>query len=77
MSENDDDFCVAVVKWFNSEKAYGFLALPGEGVDIFVHVNQLRKSGITRHLKEGERVKFRTSKGPKGAFATNITILDA
>lgn len=71
-----DGFMQSTVKWFNNQKAFGFIELPGGGLDVFVHANQLRKSGITRVLKEGETVRFRTSKGPKGCFATDISIVD-
>ena len=72
----EPDFVEAKVKWFNNQKAFGFIELPGGGLDVFVHANQLRKSGITRVLKEGETVRFRTSKGPKGCFATDISIVE-
>lgn len=63
------------VKWYSSEKGYGFIQLPGGGVDIFVHANQLHKSGITRPLLEGEKVRFVTAKGPKGSFATDVSLV--
>jgi cold shock CspA family protein len=44
-------------------------------MDVFVHANQLRKSGINRCLLEGEQVKFRVSTGQKGQFATDISIV--
>lgn len=61
------------VKWYNKDKGYGFIQLPGGGLDVFVHANQLRKSGIENGLSEGDKVTFTIDKGPKGAFATNIT----
>lgn len=64
------------VKWFSEDKGYGFIQLPGGGVDIFVHVNQLKKSNIMRSLVEGEKVRFATAKGPKGSFATDLSIID-
>lgn len=70
-----DGFVFGSVKWFNNKKAFGFIELPGGGLDIFVHANQLRKSGIDRVLHEGEKVKFRTSKGPKGSFAVDISLI--
>ena len=76
MSELEEGYCIATVKWFNTNKGYGFLSLPGGGVDVFVHANQLRKSGIHRMLKDGEKVKFKTDRGEKGAFAINITVIE-
>jgi cold shock protein len=63
------------VKWFDTKKAFGFIELPDGGADIFVHVNQLRKSGINRVLHEGEKVSFKTNKGPKGNFAVDISVI--
>lgn len=71
-----EDKVVGLCKWFNSEKGYGFIQLPGGGLDVFVHANQLRRSGITRVLKEGEKVSFTIDKGPKGAFAKNISLME-
>ena len=73
---DEKTFLSGVVKWFNNTKAFGFIELPGGGLDVFVHANQLRKSGIERALKEGEKVKFLTSKGPKGSFAVEISIIE-
>jgi CspA family cold shock protein len=74
MSE-DNSFSHGKVKWFNSQKAFGFISLPEGGMDIFVHANQLRKSGITRCLLEGEQVKFHISNGDKGQYATDISVV--
>jgi CspA family cold shock protein len=71
----DNSFSVGKVKWFNSQKAFGFISLPEGGMDIFVHANQLRKSGITRCLLEGEQVKFHISTGDKGQYATDISVI--
>lgn len=75
MSEANS-FQVGKIKWFNAEKAFGFISLPEGGMDIFVHANQLRKSGINRILREGEKVQFRQETGPKGQFAIDISLLD-
>ncbi len=77
MSENEGGFVRGTIKWFNVEKGYGFISLPGGGVDVFVHANQLRKSGINRMLKDGEAVQFKTDRGEKGSFAVEISILEA
>jgi cold shock protein len=69
---SDENSVNGSVKWFNTDKGFGFIKLPGGGLDVFVHANQLRKSGIETALQEGEKVTFTVDKGPKGAFATNI-----
>ena len=54
-----------VVKWFNSEKGYGFIS-QSDGVDVFVHHSSIQMSGY-RTLTEGQEVEFRRSGGPEGA----------
>ena len=75
MSE-DNSFSHGVCKWFNAQKAYGFISLPEGGMDIFVHANQLRKSGILRCLLEGEKLKFHIATGDKGQYATDISVVE-
>ena len=72
----DNGLAYGTVKWFNTQKAYGFISLPEGGMDVFVHANQLRKSGITRCLLEGEQVKFHISTGDKGQYATDISVVE-
>lgn len=74
MSE-DKKFVTGRCKWFNIDKGFGFIQLPGGALDVFIHANQLRKSGIDRCLTEGEEVKFTIERGPKGNFATNIVLV--
>lgn len=71
-----EEFIVGSVKWFDKAKGFGFIRLPGGGLDIFVHANQLKKSGIVRALVEGEQVRFQTSASPKGSFAVNIQLVN-
>jgi CspA family cold shock protein len=60
------------IKWFNGEKGYGFVTAPGLEKDVFLHVKQLRASGIEGEVTDGEAVTFVCNTGPKGFFATNI-----
>jgi CspA family cold shock protein len=59
------------VKWFNDAKGYGFIAQEG-GPDVFVHFSAIKAEGF-RSLKEGERVEFEITEGPKGPQAANVT----
>ncbi len=59
------------VKWFNDAKGYGFIAQEG-GPDVFVHFSAIKMDGF-RSLKEGERVEFEITEGPKGPQAANVT----
>jgi len=52
------------VKWFNSEKGYGFIATDG-GPDVFVHYSAIEMEGF-RTLDEGDRVTFEVTAGTDG-----------
>jgi cold shock protein len=58
------------VKWFNSEKGYGFIQQE-DGADVFVHYSAIEMSGY-RNLEEGQQVEFEITEGPKGLLAANV-----
>ena len=59
------------VKWFNSEKGFGFIAPDGSGPDVFVHYSAIVADGY-RSLDENQRVEFETTQGQKGPQAENV-----
>ena len=59
------------VKWFNSEKGFGFIAPDEGGADVFAHYTAIEASGY-RSLEENQSVSFDVTQGPKGPQATNI-----
>jgi cold shock protein len=61
------------VKWFNSEKGYGFIARE-DGDDVFVHHSQIQMQGF-RALEEGQRVEFDVGPGRKGEEAQNVKLV--
>jgi cold shock CspA family protein len=65
--EPEEAIRIGTVNFFNTAKGFGFIKDNKSGESIFVHASQL-----TEPLKEGERVKFETERGPKGLVAINI-----
>lgn len=59
------------VKWFNDAKGFGFIQPDGGGPDAFAHFSAIQMDGY-KSLKEGSRVDFELSDGPKGLMAVDI-----
>jgi CspA family cold shock protein len=59
------------VKWFNSEKGFGFISPDGGGQDLFVHHSEIKTQGFAS-LDEGQKVEFTVGQGKKGPCATNV-----
>ncbi len=59
------------VKWFNSEKGYGFISREN-GDDVFVHFSAITMDGF-KTLEEGQAVQFEIVQGEKGPQATNVS----
>ena len=66
-----------IVKWFNAEKGYGFIANDEGGDDVFVHFSAIQMEGY-RKLKEGQKVSFEIETDPKNPAklrAVNVVAL--
>ena len=59
------------VKWFNDSKGFGFITPSEGGKDLFAHFSAIQEKGF-KSLKEGQRVSFDVTSGPKGEQASNI-----
>jgi cold shock CspA family protein len=59
------------VKWFNSEKGFGFIAPDDGSADLFAHFSVVAAS-LKKELTENQKVEFDAERGPKGMQAMNI-----
>jgi CspA family cold shock protein len=63
------------VKWFNSEKGYGFIAPDEGGKDVFVHISAVQKAGL-QGLQDNQKVAFELQAGRDGRMsASDISLL--
>jgi cold shock protein len=56
---------IGIVKFFNKEKGFGFIAVEGGGRDVFVHVSTVQRAGVP-HLEDGMRLSFATEEDGRG-----------
>lgn len=61
------------VKWFNDAKGFGFIEPDGGGADVFAHFSAIAMDGF-KTLKQGARVSYELTLGPKGQLAQNIQV---
>ncbi len=66
-----DTMATGTVKWFNSEKGYGFIAPDDGSADLFAHFSAIAGEGF-KELREDQKVEFDAERGPKGMQAANI-----
>jgi len=64
-----------IVKWFSSEKGYGFITPSEKGPDVFVHFSGIQKTGGRADLFEGQTVEFNVTQGKKGPQAADVRVI--
>lgn len=70
---NEEKMTTGTVKFFNSEKGFGFISREG-GDDVFVHYSNIDGSGY-KSLDEGQKVEFEVGPGRKGDEALNVRVI--
>ena len=65
----------ATVKWFNSQKGYGFIQPDNGGADVFVHISAVERAGM-RGLNEGQKISFEVTSEKGKSSATNLQVVD-
>lgn len=62
---------IGTVQWFSDEKGFGFITPDEGGEDLFCHFSAVNMNGF-KTLKEGQKVQFEVTQGPKGKQASNV-----
>jgi cold shock protein len=62
-----------IVKWFNSQKGYGFIQPQGGGKDVFVHISAVEKAGLSG-LNEGQTVEYEEVSNRGKTSAENLKV---
>jgi len=63
------------VKWFNSQKGYGFIQPSDGGKDVFVHISAVERAGLAG-LNEGQKVRYEIARDRGKESAVNLVLAD-
>jgi cold shock protein len=62
------------VKWFNTQKGYGFIEPSDGGNDVFVHISALERAGLSS-LNEGQKVRYEIARDRGKDSAANLSLV--
>jgi CspA family cold shock protein len=65
---------VGTVKWFNSQKGYGFIEPSDGGKDVFVHISAVERAGLNT-LNEGQKVNYELASDRGKESAANLSLV--
>jgi CspA family cold shock protein len=66
---------IGTVKWFNSQKGYGFIQPQDGGKDVFVHISAVERAGLGT-LNEGQKVRYEIARDRGKEAAANLQLAD-
>ena len=66
---------IGTVKWFNSQKGYGFISPADGGKDVFVHISAVERAGLAT-LNEGQKVKYDIARDRGKEAAANLSLAE-
>jgi CspA family cold shock protein len=69
--EGSNHMAIGTVKWFNDAKGFGFITPDDGSEELFAHFSAVNMDGF-KSLKEGQKISFEVTQGPKGKQASNI-----
>jgi len=72
---SETSLAIGTVKWFNSQKGYGFIRPDDGGKDVFVHISAVERAGLGT-LNEGQKVKYEIARDRGKESAANLSLSD-
>ena len=61
------------VKWFNTQKGYGFIQPESGGKDVFVHISAVERAGLS-NLREGQKISFDSERDQRNGKESAINL---